>query len=123
MRLRLLVSQLHVPSAQVNLNENELGDEGWCAIFDALRDSPKNKIANWDLQDEGVGPTTAKSLAAYVAASGSLASLDLTGNQLCGVWIEWEMDWDDLEYEVQKGTYDASGIKALADALGARSSH
>ena len=41
--------------AQVNLRKKQLGDEGWCAIFDALRDNPQNKIAKWDLSYEGVG--------------------------------------------------------------------
>ena len=42
------------------------------AIFDALRDNPKNKIVQWNLAFESINPATAKSLAAYVAASGSL---------------------------------------------------
>ena len=55
--------------AQVNLKQNKLGDEGWCVIFDALRDFPQNKIAKWDLSFECVGPTVAKSLAGYMAVS------------------------------------------------------
>ena len=71
---------------QVNLRQwvgyNKLGDEGWCAIFDALRDSPQNKIAKWDLINQGINPTIAKSLAGYAAASSSLTSLRLDQNQL-----------------------------------------
>ena len=41
----------------------------------------------------------------------SLTQLDLSNNQLCGVWYD---DYYDLQ-----GTYDATGITALAGALGA----
>ena len=74
MPLKLRHSQLHV-HAQVHLSGNGLRDEGWCAIFDALRDSPQNKIAKWNLYDEGVVPTVAKSLAAYMAVSASLTEV------------------------------------------------
>ena len=61
--------------AQVDLRGNKLGEEGWCAIFDALRDSPQNKIAKWDLERQGINPTIAKSLAAYMAVSASLTEV------------------------------------------------
>ena len=66
--------------AQVNLRRNRLGDEGWCAIFDALRENPQNKIAKWNLEDEGINPTIAKSLAAYMAVSVSLTECLLNQN-------------------------------------------
>jgi hypothetical protein len=47
-----------------------LKDEGWCAIFDALHDIPQNKLAKWDLSGQGINPSIAKSLAAYVRVSG-----------------------------------------------------
>ena len=59
----------------LNLKYNKLGDEGWCAVFDALRDNPQNKINEWDLVDQGINPKIAKSLAAYVAVSGSLTTI------------------------------------------------
>jgi hypothetical protein len=54
----------------INLKYNKLGDEGWCAVFDDLRDNPQNKIAEWDLDNQGINLTIIKSLAAYVAVSG-----------------------------------------------------
>ena len=60
---------------QVNLRGNKFGSKGWCAIFDALRDNPNNKIAKWDLSDQGINPTIAKSLAAYAAISASLTKV------------------------------------------------
>ena len=68
---------------EINLKGNTLGDRGWCAIFDALRDNKDNKIAKWDLfNEQGINPTIAKSLAAYMAVSGSLTTLHLAKNQL-----------------------------------------
>ena len=91
--------------AQVDLKYNDLGDKGWCAIFDALRDNPQNKIAKWDLCNEGINTTIAKSLAGYAAVSASLTSVNLSDNTLCGVT------------RTGRGTYDATGINAIADAL------
>ena len=85
---------------QVNLRVNDsLGEEGWCAIFDALRDNPQNKIAEWDLSSQGINPTIATSLAAYVAVSASLTSISLVANDL-----------------------DAEAAKALAPAVASSSS-
>ena len=68
---------------EINLKGNTLGDRGWCAIFDALRDNKDNKIAKWDLfNEQGINPTIAKSLAAYMAVSGSLTTLHLAKNKL-----------------------------------------
>ena len=64
----------------LDVRYNHLGDEGWCAIFDALRDNPENKIKKWALDNQRIGPKIAKSLAAYIARSGSLTSLDLSFN-------------------------------------------
>ena len=60
----------------INLKDNGLGDTGWCAIFDALRDNPQNKIKEWDLKQQRINPTVAKSLAAYVAVSAVLTKIE-----------------------------------------------
>jgi Ran GTPase-activating protein (RanGAP) involved in mRNA processing and transport len=76
----LLTSKSSLTS--ISLKGNELGSEGWCTVFDALRDNPQNKIKKWDLNGQGINPTVAKSLAGYVAVSGSLVSLSLGSNPL-----------------------------------------
>ena len=48
-------------------------------------------------------------LAYLVPVMGGLTSIDLSRNQLCGIWTDWEGD--------QHGTYTAEGITAIADAL------
>jgi len=65
---------------ECDLRDNNLGKEGWCAIFDALRDNPQDKITKWDLSGESIDAEIAKSLAAYMAVSGSLTSINLSGN-------------------------------------------
>jgi hypothetical protein len=40
--------------------------------------------------------------------NGGLTSINLSGNQLCGIWTDWRG---------QHGTYTAEGITAIADAL------
>ena len=59
----------------MNLKDNKLGEEGWCAVFDALRDNPQNKIAQWDLFNQSINPTIAKSLAAYMTVAASLTEV------------------------------------------------
>ena len=61
---------------ECDLRKNNLGKEGWCAVFDALRDSPQNTIAKWDLYNEGIDAEIVKSLAAYIAVSRSLSSIE-----------------------------------------------
>ena len=67
---------------ELDLDRNMIGDEGWCAIFDTLRDNSDTKIAKWFLGGEDINLKIALSLAAYVAASGSLTSLDLRVNNI-----------------------------------------
>ena len=66
----------------MKLRANKIGQEGWCAIFDALRDNPQNKIVKWDLYNQGINPTIAKSLSAYAAVSASLTAIDVGHNKI-----------------------------------------
>lgn len=67
---------------EINLKDNKLGEEGWCAIFDALRDNSHMKINTWDLSRQGINLTIAKSLAAYVAVTASLTFCNLLNNEM-----------------------------------------
>ena len=64
----------------MSLCGNNFGEVGWCTIFDTLRDNPQNKISKWDLYDEGIDSTIAKSLAGYAAVSASLTATNLLQN-------------------------------------------
>ena len=59
----------------IDLRGNELGTEGWCAIFKALRDNKENKIASWGLSGQDINPEIAKVLAEYVSVSMAITSL------------------------------------------------
>jgi len=57
------------------------------------------------LSHNRLGAEGAAALAPALAANGSLTSLNLSSNQLCGLDI------------LKRGTYTAEGITAIADAL------
>ena len=67
-----------------------------------------------DFNGKGLGPVDAILIASDLWVSKTLTSLDLSNNQLCSVWQERERDGT----YVKKGTYDPTGIQALASALG-----
>ena len=69
-------------------------EEGWTAIFQALRDSKVSNISTWDLHEEIGIKESVNVLAEYISVSASLTQLDLGGNNL-----------------------GAEGAKALASAL------
>ena len=63
-----------------------------------------------DLSGKNLGVASAVVIASLISFNGALTSLDLSSNQLCGI--------DDDG----KGQYNAEGITAIADALGALTS-
>ena len=65
----------HCAVPAYSLRYNNLGTEGWCTIFAALRDNKDNKIESWDLSGQGIDPEIAKALAEYVSASTAVTSL------------------------------------------------
>ena len=91
----------------VELRGNQLGDEGWGAIFAAICSNKDSKIMSMDASHHNIGPAGGKLIAKALRMSvtGTLTSLDLSSNQLCGV-----NSWG-------SGTYTADGITAIADAL------
>ena len=69
-------------------------------IFSVLLDT------QWHPNDTHMPPTC------HPHDSGALAKLDISSNQICGVFLEYDT-WGE-----EKGTYDASGLEALAKAIG-----
>jgi hypothetical protein len=64
----------------------------------------ETKLASLNFGNNYFGPVGANAVAAIVAVTGGLTSLDLSENALCGV-------------TPMGGTYTAEGITAIADAL------
>ena len=59
----------------VALAYNGLKDEGVAAICEAIQSNKETKLASLDISSNGVGTEGAKSVAAMVAATGSLTSV------------------------------------------------
>jgi len=68
-----------------------------------------DSVSELDLRERNIGVQGGMLLAHLVPVMGGLTSIDLSGNQLCGIWTEG--------YGDQQGTYTAEGITAIADAL------
>ena len=76
-------------SVQVNLGWNVLGDEGTEFIATALKESSTSKLQKLLMYDNEIGQKGATALAAHMAVSASLTSideggLDLRGNSIGG---------------------------------------
>ena len=97
---------------KLSLARNKLEEAGTKAICEALEQNTTLKELNisGDWRDSNTGGSAgAKHVAKMVRANGGLTSIDLSVNQLCGIWTDWSGD--------QQGTYTAEGITAIADAL------
>jgi Ran GTPase-activating protein (RanGAP) involved in mRNA processing and transport len=92
----------------LDLSQNDLKDEGVSAVCEAIQSNKETKLASLNFENNGIGPVGANAVAAMVAVTGGLTVIDLSGNQLCGIWTDWRG---------QHGTYTAEGITAIADAL------
>ena len=88
----------------LGLSYNNLKDEGVSAVCEAIQSNKETKLASLNFGVNEIGPVGANALVAMVAVTGSLTSLDLSNNELCG-----GTSWG--------ATYTAEGITAIADAL------
>jgi hypothetical protein len=93
----------------LDLSSNDLEDEGVSAVCKAIQSNKETKLASLNMGTNSISPLGAKSVAAMVAVTGALTSIDLSYNQLCGVRIDHRGR--------ENGTYTAAGIIAIADAL------
>jgi hypothetical protein len=69
----------------INLSRgNQLGDEGWGAIFAAICGNKDSKIMSMDVSHENIGPAGVKLIAEALRTSitGALTMANLLGNQL-----------------------------------------
>ena len=120
---------------------NNLGDEGVGSIASALTESTASQLESIDLRNNNIGSKGAESLAAWLAVTGSLTSIDLSDNALFpnGEVPSSSLIGDSLETgakvrmnEVYDGELtvlkeandegnvhigDPTGIQAIADAL------
>lgn len=88
----------------IDLSNNYLDAEVGKAIAEALK-SGTSVVTSLDISYNELGPEGGKAFAEALPFMSVLTSLSLQHNQLCGI-----------DYQ-GKGTYDASGIQALASAI------
>lgn len=92
----------------LRLANNPLRDEGIVPIARAIRSNDLCKLTVLDVSNTKFGVEGGKELAWTVAKMGSLRSLDVTNNRLCGVWVD--------QYG-QQGKWSADAVLAMADAI------
>ena len=90
----------------LDLSSNNLKDEGVSAVCEAIQSNKETKLMSLNFGNNEIGPVGANAVAAMVAVTGVLTTIDLSDNLLCGVWDD---DCGD--------NYTAEGITAIADAL------
>ena len=73
--LKVTPSIAHIGEGGLNLRNNELGDEGWGAIFAGVCSSEASKVASIDASDNGIGPKGAKLIAEALRTSVNPSSL------------------------------------------------
>ena len=88
----------------LDLSFNDLNDEGVSAVCKAIQSNKETRLVSLNFKNNGIGPGGANAVAAMVAVTGALTSLNLSNNELCGLTFIG-------------GTYTAVGIKAIANAL------
>ena len=72
--LRVSASSLtHIGEGGLDLRNNELGDEGWGAIFAGVCSSEASKVASIDASGNGIGPKGAKLIAEVLCTSVNLS--------------------------------------------------
>jgi hypothetical protein len=91
----------------LNLSNNYLKDEGVNAVCEAIQSNKETKLASLNFKDSGIGPGGVNAVAAMVAVTGGLTSLNLSSNDIGSYWD------DDQKTRV----FTPVGPKAIADAL------
>jgi hypothetical protein len=66
----------------LDLSFNDLNDEGVSAVCEAIQSNKETKLASLNFRHNGIGPVGANAVAAMVAVTGALTSVELRGNQL-----------------------------------------
>ena len=110
---------------KLNVLSNSIGDEGYEILTKVAEEKGIFTLVGFDegqteadLSHKSLGPIDAKLIARELTTgfvSSSMTSVDLSSNELCGLYTAYEGG-------PIKGTYDATGIKAIADALSVSSS-
>jgi Ran GTPase-activating protein (RanGAP) involved in mRNA processing and transport len=91
----------------LNFSTNSLKDEGVHAVCEAIQSNKETKLASLNFSFNSIGPVGANAVAAMVAVTGGLTSLNLSSNDIGGYW-------DGQEKTL---VLTPEGPKAIADAF------
>jgi hypothetical protein len=111
----------------LDLSYNGLRDEGVSAVCEAIQSNKETKLASLNFRNNGIGPVGANAVAAMVAVTDGLTSLNLSNNKLGDSnWTSHQTDDGQIFYH-NKATNESTwtppaeglspGILALAHAL------
>ena len=133
--VKAIADALSVNSSMTKLNiwNNKIGAEGATAIVNAAPAQMRTLCGDMfeegqteaDVSGKQLGPQGAILVAWDLRAgfvSTSMTSVDLSSNRLCGIWIATYIGKDTDGDPQRNGIYDATGIKAIANALSVNSS-
>jgi Ran GTPase-activating protein (RanGAP) involved in mRNA processing and transport len=68
----------------LDLSLNDLKDEGVSAVCEAIQSNKETKLASLNFKYNGIGPVGANAVAAMVAVTGGLTSIDVRHNSIAG---------------------------------------
>ena len=120
---------INVRLMALDLSFNYLKDEGVSAVCEAIQSNKETKLASLNFGDNGIGPVGANAVAAMVAVTGSLTSVELRGNKLgdkgwgaifaaiCG-----NKDCKIMSMDTSYENIGPAGGKLIAEALRTRAS-
>ena len=108
----------------LDLSSNELKDEGVSAVCEAIQSNKETKLSSLNFGLNRIGPVGANAVAAMVAVTGGLTSVELRGNRLgdegwgaifaaiCG-----NKDSKIMSMDVSDEKIGPAGVKLIAEAL------
>ena len=72
---------------ELSIYGNHVGDEGVCAICEAIQSNKETKLASLNFGYNGMGPVGANAVAAMVAVTGSLTKMRYVTPKLERIWV------------------------------------
>jgi Ran GTPase-activating protein (RanGAP) involved in mRNA processing and transport len=72
---------------ELSIYGNDVGDEGVCAICEAIQSNKETKLASLNFGYNGMGPVGANAVAAMVAVTGSLTKMRYVTPKLERIWV------------------------------------
>ena len=72
---------------ELSIYGNHVGDEGVCAICEAIQSNKETKLVSLNFRNNDIGPVGANAVAAMVAVTGSLTEMRYVTPTLERIWV------------------------------------